>query len=168
MPAGDHRRVGLGHAELLEQPSTCGSVSRSSQVNSTRFLARKSRTRNVSAEYARADHAQAREIARLTQELPPGDERLKDDVAQVRALVQDAPQRLGRNLKDLAVAPGDGADDRRGAGQLGDVAGELALVVDGDALRLVARESTISTSPDLTMKNLKSRSPTAKSVCPSS
>ena len=35
---------------------------------------------------ARADHAQAREVPRLAQELPPGDERLQDEVAQVRVI----------------------------------------------------------------------------------
>ena len=87
---------------------TCGSASRSSQVNGTRFLARKSRTRKVSVRVARADHAQAREARRLAQKLPPGDERLQDEVAQVRVVVEELPQGIGRHLVDLAVAAGDG------------------------------------------------------------
>ena len=76
--------------------------------------------------------------ARLAQELPPGDERLQDDVAQVRMVVQELPQGVGRYLVDFAIAAGDGADDRRAAGQLRHVAGELAGPVDRDGLRLLA------------------------------
>ena len=47
---GDHGRVGLGHPNCLSSWFTCGSASRSSQVNGTRFLARKSRMRKVSCE----------------------------------------------------------------------------------------------------------------------
>ena len=72
------------------------------------------------------------------QELPPGDERLQDDVAQVGVVVQELPQGVGRDLVDLAIAPGDGADDRRAAGQLRDVAGELPGAVDRDGLRRLA------------------------------
>ena len=45
---------------------------------------------------------------------------------------------IAGDLVDLAVAAGDGGDDRRRAGQVRDVAGELARAVDGDRLRLVA------------------------------
>ena len=38
----------------------------------------------------------------------------------------------------LAVAPGDATDDGRQAGQMRDVARELALTMDGDRLPLVA------------------------------
>src|SRR5262249_9704861 len=40
----------------------------------------------------------------------------------------------------LAGAPGDRADNSRGTGQVGDFAGELALAVDGDSPRFVARK----------------------------
>ena len=50
MRAGHDRRIGLGHAELFEQPIHLRVVSRSIQVKSTRFLERKSRTRKVSGE----------------------------------------------------------------------------------------------------------------------
>ena len=77
-------------------------------------------------------------LARLAQELPAGDERLQDDVAQVRVVVQELPQGVGRHLVDFAIAPGDGADDRRAAGQLRHVAGELPGPVDRDGLRRLA------------------------------
>ena len=130
--AGDHRRVRLGHAELLEQPVHLRVGLHVHPGEQHAVLGQEVADPKGVRGVARADHPQAGEVGRLAQELPPGDERLKNDVAQVRALVQDAPQRLARNLNHLAVAPGDGADDRRGAGQVGDVAGELALAMDGD------------------------------------
>ena len=45
---------------------------------------------------ARADHAQAGEVPRLAQKLAAGDERLQDDVAQVRVMVEELPQRSRR------------------------------------------------------------------------
>ena len=87
---------------------------------------------------ARADHAQAREVSRLAQKLPAGDERLQDEVAEVRVMVDELPQRVGRYLVDFAIAAGNGADERRSAGQLRHVAGELAGSLDGDGFRRVA------------------------------
>ena len=52
----------------------------------------------------------------------------------------DCRRRFARDLVHLAVAPGDGADDRRRAGQVRDVAGELARPMHGERLRLVAGE----------------------------
>src|SRR5206468_7648810 len=69
----------------------------------------------------------------------PGDERLEEEVAQSRELVQDAPQGLAGELVHLAVTPGDGADHRAGAGQERDIAGELALVMDHDRPGRVSR-----------------------------
>ena len=139
MSAGNDRRVRLGHPELLQQPVhlRVGLHVHPGEQHPVfgQEVADPKGVRGVS----RADHPQAGEVGRLAQELPAGDERLKDDVAQVRAQVQHAPQRLARNLNHLAAAAGDGADDRRGAGQVGNVAGELALAMDGDPLRLVAR-----------------------------
>src|SRR5206468_1926441 len=77
-------------------------------------------------------------VRRLAEELPAGDECLKNNVAQVRALVEHAPQRLARDLEHLAAAPGNGADDGFSAGQVRDLAGELALAMDRDPLRLIA------------------------------
>ena len=57
----------------------------------------------------------------------------------VRALVQDAPQGVARDLVHLAIAARDGADDGREAGHMRDIAGELARAMDRDRLRLVAR-----------------------------
>ncbi len=139
--SGPRRRPACPSRVTPNRLSSCahvGSVSRSSQVKSTRFLARKSRTRKRVLGVARADHAQAGEVPGLAQELPAGDERLQDDVAQVGALVQDLAQGLGRHLVDLAVGPGDGARDGGAAGQLRHVAGELARPVDRDRLRCVA------------------------------
>ena len=78
------------------------------------------------ARVARADHAQARERARLAQQLPAGDEGLQDDVAEIRALVEHLPSERAGDGVDLAVAGRTARDDRRGAGQVRDVAGELA------------------------------------------
>ena len=91
-PAGDHGRVGLGDAELPEQavhlrvglevePGEQHAVLRQEVADAEGVL-----------RVARADHAQPGEVRRLPQELPPGDERLEDDVAERRALVQDLPQ----------------------------------------------------------------------------
>ena len=73
--------------------------------------------------------------ARLAQELTAGDERLQDDVAEIRALVEDLLEERAGDGVDLAVAARHGGEDRRGAGQVRHVAGELAAAVDGDGLR---------------------------------
>ena len=116
---------------------------------------------------ARADHAQSREVRRLAQQLPPGDERLQDDVAERRALVEDSAQVVGRDLVGLAIALGDGGDDRRAP-----VRCEMSPVNSPFLWTTMVRGSypvgsTMAISPDLTMKNLKSRAPAAYSTSPS-
>ncbi len=139
MAAGDHGRVRLGHAELLEQlvHLRVGLQVHPGEQHPVlgQEVAHPEGVRGV----ARADDAQPGEAGRLAQELAAGDERLEDDVAQVRALVQHAPQALAGDLDDLAPAPRDGADERRGARQVGDFAGKFARAVNGDPPRLVAR-----------------------------
>ena len=90
--------------KLLRSWSTCGSVSRSVQVKSTRFLDRKSRTRKVSRRITRPDHTQADEIWGLAQQLATGDKSLKNDVAQAGTLVQHMAQGFSRDFEYLAVA----------------------------------------------------------------
>jgi hypothetical protein len=75
---------------------------------------------------------------RLAHELAAGDERLHQEVAEVGALVQHLAQPVGRHRVDFRVAAGDGADDRRVAGQVGHVAGERPGPVDRERLRRVA------------------------------
>src|SRR5205085_2063834 len=79
-------------------------------------------------------------VGRLAQELPPGDERLQENIAHLGALIQDASYGSARNLIDLTASPSDCADDRRHAGQVRDISRKLPLAMDGDPLRLVARE----------------------------
>src|SRR4029077_4736617 len=84
----------------------------------------------------RSNHSQPYEIGRLSKQLPARDKSLQNDVAQVGALVQYMPQRLSRDFKHLAVAPGDCTDDGRHACQMRDIACELSFPVDRDRLRL--------------------------------
>ncbi len=74
----------------------------------------------------------------LVEEVAAGDEGPEDDVAQVRVDVQDLTQGIVRDLEDVALAPGDAAEDRRAPGQLGHLAGELPGPEGRDDLRLIA------------------------------
>ena len=87
---------------------------------------------------ARPDHSQPGEIRRLAQKLPAGDKRLKDDIAETRALIQHLPQGVSGDFVHLAVAARDRADDGRKASQMRDVAGKLAWTMDCERLRRVA------------------------------
>ena len=58
-------------------------------------------------------------------------------VAQVRILVQDFAQGVRRDLVDFAISPGNGGNERRAAGQLPHVAGEVAGAVGPNSLRLL-------------------------------
>ena len=82
MRAGDHRRVGLGHAELLEQPVHLRVGLQIHPGEQHAVLGQEVADAEGVRGVARADHAQAGEIGRLAQQLPAGDERLEDDVAQ--------------------------------------------------------------------------------------
>ena len=138
MAEGDHRRVGLGQAELLEElahlrvglhiePGEQGPVL-------GQEVAHAKGVRGI----AGPDHPETHEVSGLAQELAPGDERLQDDVAQHGALIERRPERVARDLRRLALAPGHGADDRGAPGEVGDVTGEFPLPVDRDRLRLLA------------------------------
>ena len=122
---GDHGRVGLGQPELLEQLVHLRVGLQVQPGERHAVLGQEIADPEGVLRVARADHAQAGEVPRLAQELPAGDEGLQDDVAQLRVVVQDLPQGVGRHLVDFAIAPGDGADERRAAGQLRHLAGEL-------------------------------------------
>ena len=138
LTAGDHRRIGLGHPELFEQQIDLRVGLHVHPGEEHAVLGQEVADPEGIGGVARADHPQADEVGRLMQKLPPGDERLENDVADVRALVQDLSQSLPRNLVHLAIATGDGANHPRIAGQVRDVAGELALPMDRDCLRFVA------------------------------
>jgi hypothetical protein len=79
---------------------------------------------------ARSDHAQAGEAARLAQELPLVGERLEDEIAQRGATVEHVLEDVRRHGVHLAITAGDRRDDRRAAGQVRHVAGELAGPMD--------------------------------------
>ena len=79
------------------------------------------------------------ERARLAHQLTSRHERAQDDVAEVRALIDDLLEAPARDRVDLAVAQRNGGEDRGRAGQVRDVAGELAAAVHGDGGRRVAR-----------------------------
>ena len=166
-PERNHRRIGFRHSELLEQlvhirvglqidPRKQNPILRQE-------IAHPERVRRVS----RADHAQPRVVGRLAQQLPPRDERLQDDIAGRRALVQDAPQRIPGNLVYLGIAPGNCVDDGRQARHVRDIARELARVMDHDRLWLVARVIDNLHLPRFHDEEAEVWSPTEKSFCPS-
>src|SRR5262249_60591893 len=83
----------------------------------------------------RADHAQAGEAPGVAEELPAGDERPEDDVGEAWVLIQHCAQGRLRHLVHVGRTAGVAADDRRSAGDLGDVAGEIPRFVDGGPVR---------------------------------
>ena len=112
MTAGDHGRIGLRHTELFEQPVHLRVRLHVHPGEEHAVLGQEVADSEGIGGVAGPDHPQAGEVWRLMQKLPPGDERLENDVAEGRALVQDLSQSLPRNLVHLAIAPGDGADHR--------------------------------------------------------
>ena len=140
MSASNHRRVRLGHPELLQHPIDLRIGLHVHPGEQNAVLGQEVADPKSVRRVARADHPQSREGGRLLQKLPAGDERLKNDVAQIRALVQEAAQGVTRNFNHLTGASGDSADHSRGAGQVGDFAGELALAMDDELFWLVARQ----------------------------
>ena len=80
---GDDGRVGLGHSELLEQLLHLRVGLQVQPGEQHPVLGQEVADPEGVLRVARPDHAQAREVPRLAEELPAGDERLKDDVAQV-------------------------------------------------------------------------------------
>src|SRR5882724_1643217 len=136
---GDDRGVGRGHAELFEQPGHRRIIFQVEPGEEQAVAGQEVADAEGILGVAGAEDAEAGEVSRLAQELPAGDEGLQDDVGQIRRLTEDLPQGRGRHLVDLAVAPGDGADHRRPAGQVRHVAGELPGSMDGDGFRRLAR-----------------------------
>ena len=87
-------------------------------MNQIRFLDRKSRTRNVSCEYREPITRRPVKLSRFAEKLLASDERLEDDVAQIRAPVHDTAERVVRHRVDFTIGLGDGGDDRRTAREL--------------------------------------------------
>ena len=77
--------------------------------------------------------------------------------------VEDLPQGVIRDLVDLASPRATALTTAGPPVTWAIVAGELAGPEDRDVFGVSPDSSTISTSPDLTTKNLKSRSPSSKS-----
>ena len=138
MPASDDWCVGLGDPELLEQlihlriglqvqPGEPDPVPGQEIADPERVV-----------RVTRADHTQAGEASRFAQQLLPRDERLEDDVAQVRAPVQDFAEGIGRHRVDFTIGLGDGSDDRRSARELCSFARELAGLVNDDDPRRIS------------------------------
>ena len=100
-------------------------------------MARKSVSRGI-RRVPGADDPYAGKGARLADELPSGDERLQDDVAQLRADVQQIPHRIVRDGINCSGGPRDAGDDRRPAGQVRHVPGEFASLVQPHQARRVA------------------------------
>ena len=132
---GDHGGVVLAHAEPLQQLLHLRIGLEVEPRKWHPVLGQEFADTECVPGVARADHADAHELAGLAQELAAGDERLHDDVAQVGVVVDELAQGLGRHLVDFAIPPGDGIDDRRAARQLGHVAGELPGPLDRDGPR---------------------------------
>lgn len=86
----------------------------------------------------RADHAQAGKASRFAQKLLPRDERLEDNVAQIRAPVQDVAKGFERHRVDFTIGLGEGCDDRRSARELRSLAGEFAGLVNDDDPRRIS------------------------------
>lgn len=80
----------------------------------------------------RADYPQPGEAGRFAQKLLSCNERLENDVAQVRAPVQDLAKTVVRHRIDFAIAPGDGGDNRGTARELRRLAREIAGPVHDD------------------------------------
>ncbi len=137
--AGDHRRVGFGDAKLLEQVVHLRVGFDVHPGEQSAILGEEVADPECVGGVARADHAQSRKIRRLAQKLPPGDERLEDNIAERGALVQRAPQGVPRDFVHFAIASSHGADDGRKAGEVRNVAGELAFAMNRDRLWLLAR-----------------------------
>ncbi len=115
---------------------------------------------------ARADDAQARERARLAHQLTAGHERPQDDVAEIRALVDDLLEERAGDGVDLAVASATavkiaGVPVRCETSPVNSPRLWMAMVFGVSPVW-----SRISISPDRTTKNLKSRSPKWTSTSP--
>src|ERR1700730_221074 len=130
--------VGFAHSELLEcfrnrriafqiEPGKQHAVLRQ-KIADTKSILRVTGT----------DSAQSDEPVQRTQQLPAGDERLQNDVAQLRILIQTLMQGLARQLVDFAIRLRDAAHHCRVPGQMSHVAGEVAGMMRGNGLWLVA------------------------------
>ena len=108
--AHDDRRVGFGDAEMLEQLVDVRVRLEIDPGKEHEVLGQEVADAKRVRRVARADHAQARERARLAHQLTAGHECAQDDVAQIRALVDDLLEELARDRVDLAVAEGHGGD----------------------------------------------------------
>ncbi len=118
MRASNHRRVGLRDIELLEQAVHFWIGFQVHPGKEDAISAEKVADAKGVRGVARANHPQAREIRRFAEELPARDERLENDVAEGRALIQHLPQRLSRDFEYFALASRNRAEDGRRAGQV--------------------------------------------------
>ena len=121
--AGDDRGVRLRNPELLQQPIYGGVGLHVQPGEQHAVFGQEVADAEGIGGVTGADHPQAGELRRLAQDLPPGNERLEEEVAQGRALVQDPLQGDRGELIYLCVTSGDGAVHRRGAHQERDFAG---------------------------------------------
>ena len=137
--ANDDRRFGFGDAEVLEELIDVRIGLEVSPGEENQVLGQKIPDAERVGRIAGTDDAQSGEGARLAHELTTGHEGPQDDVAEIRALVDDLLDERARDGVDLAIAQCHGGEDRRRPGQVRDVAGELAAAVDGNRLRRVAR-----------------------------
>ena len=133
--ADDDRRFGFRDAEVLEELIDVGIGLEVGPGEEHQVLGQEVPDAERVGRIAGADDAEARERARLAHQLTAGHERAQDDVAEIRALVDDLLEERAGDGVDLAVAERHGGEDRRRAGQVRDVAGELAAAVDGNGLR---------------------------------
>ncbi len=131
----DDRRFGFGDAEVPEELIDVGIGLEVSPGEEHQVLGQEVPDAERIGRIARTDDAKAGERARLTHQLPAGHEGAEDDVAEIRALVDDLLDERAGDGVDLAVAERHSGKDRRGASQVRHVAGELAAAVDGNGLR---------------------------------
>ena len=135
---GDHGRVGLGQPELLEQLLHLRVGLQVQPGERHPVLGQEVADPEGVRRVARADHAQAREVPRLAESCRRAMNACRMTSPRSGWWFRSSPQGVGRHLVDLAIAPGDAADERRAAGQLRHVAGELPGLEDRDGLRRLA------------------------------
>ena len=155
-------------SEVLEDRSaTAGSSSRSMKREEEPVASEEIADPERVLRVARADDPQARELARLAEQLAARDQRREDHVPDVRrATLRSSRRFVCENAPGLGVARATAGGDRPRAGQPADLAGELAAVVHDDRLRLVPDSSRISIAPDMTMKKGRRRRRYWKSLSP--
>src|ERR1700704_3041063 len=138
MRASDDGRVRFTYAKLLKNLMHYRVAFQIQPGKRHQVLRQKIANAKSIARVTRTDHAQTGELARLAHQLPACDERLQDEIAQLRILIQNLTERCLRYSIHFAIRLRDRANQFRATGQMPDVAGEAARAENPDRLRLIA------------------------------